>query len=316
MPAAQPREAPPRAWLLPYIGITLSWGASFMFIKLALSAFTPFGVVFLSSATGTVVMLSIARIRHVALPRDVRAWLKIWVMALSISAVPGILTAVAESHASSSFVGVVLSGLIPLMSLFFIAVAFREEAISSTRLIGFALGVTGVLIMFGVWNGIGHNQWWAVLAVIGAATLVGFSYPYSRRHLLGLDVDPIALAATQLILTTITLLPAFVLDGRSSHLLAAKAILGVLCLGAFANGLAYMWNFQVIGAAGSSVASTVNFLSPAVAVVCGIALLHEHLAWYEPVGGVIILLGVAFGQGRLSRRVKDTVPTPLPSTPS
>jgi len=316
VPTSPRSEARTRSWLGPYIGITLSWGGSFMFIKLALSAFTPFGVVFLSSATGTLVMLGIARARHVTLPRGRRLWLKLWVMALSISAAPGILTAVAESHASSSFVGVVLSGLIPLMSLFFIAVVFREESISPSRLVGFALGVIGVMIMFGIWQGIGHNLWWAVVAVIGASTLVGFSYPFSRRHLLGLGIDPIALAGTQLILTTLTLLPAFLIDGRSSHDLPGKAVLGVVCLGVFANGLAYMWNFQVIHAAGSSVASTVNFLSPAVAIVCGITLLHERLTWYEPIGGVIILLGVAIGQGRLARPSKATAPPALRSTRS
>ena len=122
----------------------------------------------------------------------------------------------------------------------FIAVVFREESISPTQVVGFALGLAGVMIMFGIWEGIGHNLWWAVLAVIGASTLVGFSYPFSRRHLLGLGIDPIALAGAQLILTTLTLLPAFLIDGRSGHDLPAKAILGVVCLGAFANGLAVL----------------------------------------------------------------------------
>ncbi len=293
-----------RSWLGPYAGIALAWGGSFMFIKLALSAFTPFGVVFLSSTTGSILMLLVARIKHVALPRGWRVWLKLWFMALSISAAPGVLTAVAESHASSSFVGIVLSGLIPLMSLFFIVIVFRDEPISSAQVIGLVVGLIGVLVIFAIWQGVGHNLWWAVIAVIAAAGCVGFSYPFSRRYLVSLDIDPIALSCAQLILTTITLLPAFLLDGRSSSAIPVKAIFGVLCLGIFANGLAFMWNFQVVRAVGSSVASTVNFLSPAVALLCGIILLHEHLTWYEPVGGCIILLGVAISQGRLTLPIK------------
>jgi drug/metabolite transporter (DMT)-like permease len=285
-----------------------------MFIKLALHAFTPFGVIFLSSATGTVVMLSVAKAKQLAFPRGADVWIKLWVMALSISAAPGVLTAVAESHASSSFVGLVLSGLIPLMSLFFITVVFREEAISRIRLIGFSLGIVGVLMMFGIWNGLGQNLWWAIVAVVGASVLVGFSYPFCRKHLMDLGIDPVVLAASQLILTTCTLLPAFLIDGRSSHRVPVTAIVGVLCLGALANGFAYMWNFQVIREAGSSVASTVNFLSPVVAIFCGVILLNEHLTWNEPVGGVVILFGVAVGQGRLKTTSSRGVPIGLGGT--
>jgi drug/metabolite transporter (DMT)-like permease len=39
-----------------------------------------------------------------------------------------------------------------------------------------------------------------------------------------------------------------------------------------------------------------------VAVVAGIAFLGERITWYEPVGALVVLLGVAVSQGRLTRK--------------
>jgi drug/metabolite transporter (DMT)-like permease len=81
----------------------------------------------------------------------------------------------------------------------------------------------------------------------------------------------------------------------------------VLALGIFGSGFAFMWNYRVIAAAGSSIASTVTYLTPVVAVVVGVIFLSEPLTWFEPVGGAIVLFGVAIGQGRVHLDVTKLV---------
>jgi drug/metabolite transporter (DMT)-like permease len=51
--------------------------------------------------------------------------------------------------------------------------------------------------------------------------------------------------------------------------------------------------------AGSAIASSVTYLTPVVAVLVGVIFLQEELAWYEPVGALIVLLGAAIGQNRI-----------------
>ena len=48
---------------------------------------------------------------------------------------------------------------------------------------------------------------------------------------------------------------------------------------------------------GSAIASSVTYITPVIAVVLGVILLGEQLHWYEPVGGVIVILGAAISQG-------------------
>mgnify|MGYP003347709406 FL=1 len=73
----------------------------------------------------------------------------------------------------------------------------------------------------------------------------------------------------------------------------------MFALGIFGSGFAYIWNFKVIKAAGSAIASTVTYITPLVAVVMGLIFLHEKVTWNEPLGGLIVLLGAAISQNRL-----------------
>jgi drug/metabolite transporter (DMT)-like permease len=293
MPAAT------RPWLWPYAGIGLAWGCSFLFIKVSLDFLSPFGVAFGRCLLGAVTLNVIARAKGVALPRGRRVWLDLWVVALCINVLPGILFAVAESRTTSILAGII-NGLTPLTTLFFIAVVFRDDPVTPHQLVGLGVGLLGVLTVLGVWRGLGSNPWWAVAALLSAVTLYGVTFPYSRRHLTPLGLAPVSLASAQLLVAAATLLPTFLIDGTNGHALTARGLGGLVGLGVFGSGFAFMWNFRVIQAAGPSTASTVTYLTPVVAVIVGVVFLRESLAWYEPVGGLVVLLGAAIGQGRIA----------------
>jgi drug/metabolite transporter (DMT)-like permease len=291
------------SWRWPYLGLGVAWGCSFLFIKVSLEFLTPFGVAFFRCLLGAVTLNVIAGVAGVSLPRGRRVWWDLWVVALCLNILPGILFAVAESRTTSILAGLI-NGLTPLTTLFFIAVVFRDDPVTPRQVIGLGVGLVGVLTVLGVWRGFGSNPWWAVGALLAAVTLYGLSYPYSRRHLIPLGLAPVALASAQLILAAATLLPTFLIDGMNGHALTASGVAGILGLGVFGSGFAYMWNFRIIREAGASIASTVTYLTPVVAVIVGIAFLRERIAWYEPVGGLVVLLGAAIAQGRTARRTQ------------
>jgi drug/metabolite transporter (DMT)-like permease len=98
-----------------------------------------------------------------------------------------------------------------------------------------------------------------------------------------------------------------------------EVIAAVSALGALGTGIAFAINLRNIRLIGASAASTVTYLIPVFAVLIGVSVLDEHLAWNQPVGALIILIGVAVSQGplvdRLTRRrvdpaqARETVPT-------
>jgi len=80
----------------------------------------------------------------------------------------------------------------------------------------------------------------------------------------------------------------------------------LILLGVLGSGLAYALFYDVVAEAGSTVAATVTYTNPVIATFWGILLLGEPLHWYEPVGGVLVLLGAYLSQGKLLFRVRKS----------
>ena len=60
--------------------------------------------------------------------------------------------------------------------------------------------------------------------------------------------------------------------------------------------------------AGATVAASVTYVIPIVSTTLGVVVLHETLHWYEPVGGVVVLGGVALTQWGAARRRRRVTP--------
>jgi drug/metabolite transporter (DMT)-like permease len=277
---------------------------SFLFIKEGLHVLTPVGVAFVRCAFGLLALVAISLTKRIALPRDPRVWAHLLVIAACLNIIPNVLVSVAETHISSALAGI-LNATTPLTSLFFIAIVFRDEPVHRHQIFGLVTGLVGVSVVLAVWRGLGATPWWCIGAMLLATTLYGVSFPYSRRHLLPRGLDSIALATAQMVVATIALLPGFIVDGWSTSHLTIVPIGSMMVMGTVGTGVAYVWNFEIIQRAGSQIASTVTYITPVVAALAGAIVLHEHLGWNLPVGGVIVLLGAAIGQGRFQMFRKE-----------
>ena len=292
-----------KSWLPAYLALGLVWGCSFIFIKLGLEFLTPFGVAFVRCALGAITLLIVVRLMKIDLPKEKSTWYKLWIVAMLLNVVPGILFAYAEIHVTSVLAGII-NATTPLATLIVMLIAFREEKLKAEQIYGLIIGGIGVMVVFGIWQGIGDNQLTGVIALLIAVTCYGTSFPYLKRNIIPLGLKPEAAATTQLIMAAITLLPFYLYDGISEDNYRPANVLAMLALGILGSGFAYIWNFSIIAAAGSSIASSVTYLTPIVAVFVGWLFLGEVIVWHEPVGALLVILGAAVSQGRFNRRVQ------------
>ena len=287
-----------QSWLGLYIALGIVWGCSFIFIKLGLEFLTPFGVAFGRCALGALALLVYLKIKGLSLVRDRKMIGHLWVVALLLNVIPGILFAWAETEVTSILAGII-NAVTPLMTLIAIIVVSRNEIPTTPQVVGLLLGFLGVLIVLGAWKGLGDNPLWAILILLAAVTCYGFSFPYSRRFILPAQLKPEVMAATQVTLGAITLLPLFLINGIAKNEYRLGPVLAMVALGVFGSGFAYIWNFIIMRDAGSAIASSVTYVTPLVAVLVGFIFLSEIPHWYEPVGAAIVLLGAAIAQGRI-----------------
>jgi drug/metabolite transporter (DMT)-like permease len=288
-------------WLPTYLILGFVWGCSFIFIKLGLEFLTPFGVAFVRCALGALTLLAWARYKGISLPKSKRMLFHLWVVSLLLNVIPGVFFALAETEVTSVLAGII-NAVTPLMTLLAIMVVTRDEKPKLYQVVGILIGFIGVLTVLGAWKGLGDNPLWAILILLAAVTCYGFSFPYSRRFILPQKLQPESIAAGQVTMGALTLLPFFIYNGVDKYEYQSAPVLAMVALGVFGSGFAYIWNFKVMAIAGSAIASSVTYLTPVVAVIVGIIFLQESIFWHEPVGALIVLLGAAIGQNRIKLR--------------
>ena len=284
------------------------WGCSFWWIKLGLRSFSPVDVAFGRLAVGALALVLICGLTRAGLPRQRSTWGHLFVLAILLSSIPFTLISYGETHISAVLAGII-NALTPVAALLMVLTVFREEKPSAERIGGLALGFAGVLVVVGVWNGLGSGELLGVGACLGAVGCYGVGFPYARRHLTNLPEGPVALATGQVLCGALQLLPFALLTGHVHAHVSPTSLYGMTGLGVLGSGVAYILNFHVVARAGGTIASTVTYITPVFAVVVGAAFLSEPVTWYEPVGGLVILAGAALAQGRVPTLAKRRVPS-------
>ena len=298
-------------WQVAFVLLSAIWGCSFWWIKLGLEMLAPVQVAFVRLLIGAVALWIVAVLTGSRVPRSLSTWRHLVVAAILTNSIPFTLFAVGETHVSSILAGII-NAMTPLTTLGVILVAFPEEQPTTERILGLIVGFAGALVVVGIWQGLGASEIVGILACLGAVTCYGIAFPYVRRHLAGVPETGVGLATGQVTCGALILLPLAVAAGPLPGPVTVGPVMGMLGLGALGSGIAFAINFRIIREAGSSNASMVTYLTPIWAVIVGSAFLGESLVWNEPVGAVIVILGVAIAQGRLrpvtSRIRAATVP--------
>lgn len=294
------------------------WGSSFLFIKLSVAELHPLYATLgrvLAGATTLLVVLAVLRVR---LPRDPALWGHLAVAATVGVVIPFTLFGYGEQRIPSLLAGI-WNATTPLVVLPMAVLVFRTEKLTTRRATGMAMGFAGVLVVLGAWRGIGGAEFTGQLMCFAAAACYGVAIPYQKRFIAGRAESGVALAAGQLVMGLAQLVVVVPLVAGAPPALgdlSLAAIGSVVLLGVFGTGVAFAINLRNIRIAGASAASTVTYLVPIVAVLIGVLVLDESLAWYQPVGALIVLAGVAVSQGLLGGRSRRALPGRGPDDPA
>lgn len=306
--ATAPDRPDLRAWLPGYLLLAAIWGTSFLFIKIGVRELPPLWLTFARVAAGTLTLLAVLAVTRDRLPRDPRLWGHLTVVAAVGVAIPFTLFGYGEERVSSVLAGI-WNAATPLVALPLAVLAFRTERPTARRAAGVGIGFAGVLVVLGVWRDLGGAQLTGQLMCFGAAMCYAVAIPYQKRFIAGRPESGVSIVTAQLLLAAAQLAVVAPLVAGTPPApagLSAPVVVSVLLLGAFGTGVAFLLNFRVIRIAGASTSTSVTYLMPIVATLVGVAVLGETLAWHQPVGALVVLLGVAVSQGVLARRTRPT----------
>ena len=275
--------------------ISITWGFSFLFIKLAGTFLDPFQQTFARLALGAfslTIFLLITRRKFIT---DKKVIAHLIFLSVVAHVIPFSLVAWAE-HYITSIAASLINSMLALWVALFAIWFLPEEKLNRTRLFGLLLGFFGIMILLGVWDASFRGNWLAYGA--GVLSTVGYAIAniWTRKNISPLKLDPVAATVAQLSIgaTILGVFSFFVSDKPTSY--PAEGVVSILLLGVIGTGVAFALNLELINRSGSIISSTTAYSMPIVATVAGLVFLREELHWYEPIGAVIALVGIAITQ--------------------
>ncbi|WP_425846314.1 DMT family transporter [Agrococcus sp. TSP3-2-1] len=303
-------EAPARGlarlpWQALWISLALIWGSSFLLMKLGLDALHPMQIATLRIGVAAITLVLLALAMRVRLPSDARTWALLAVCSFFLTALPFTLFVVAETRISSGLTGLA-NAATPIATVLFALLLLPSDRLTPRKLGAVLLGLVGVVLIAQPWTAHSGPDIVGFLIAVGGAASYGVGWTLNRRLLAHREVPgiahPTALMVTGLPMVLVALLAWSALEGWSpigSHAPGALplALVATLALGVLGTGLAYVLQFEVVRAVGPTVAATVTYLIPVVAVALGVLVLGERLGVWELVGAAVVIgAGVLVGQ--------------------
>ena len=282
------------------------WGASYLFIKVAVEDIPPAPMMAVRTLLAAAVLLSYLgwRLGWTRAVADLRtAWRHCAVLGLLNAALPFWLIAWGEQHIDSGLAAVVQAS-VPIFNALILLRVIPHERLTAGRALGLAIGIVGVAVVTGIHP---SGGWWMIA---GALAIVASSLSYASAGVYGqLAVSGTAgpvLAAGSMLVGGAILLP-FALFQLPSHAPDLEATASLLALTLLGTAFAQLVLYRLLAMHGSARLSLVTYLMPGFALVYGALILDEKLTFSTLGGLVLILAGVALASGAVRLPQRDPV---------
>ena len=269
------------------------WGSTWLFIKLGLRDLPPLtfaGIRFLFASS---ILVAIILTRGVRWPRKRNEWLVIAVVGwLQFSLNYG-LVFWGEQRIPSGLAAV-LQSTFPAFGLVIAHLYLPEERITPKKLIGVLLGITGVGIVFS-----DQLSFAGKAALAGSVALVLSAFCGSYGNVLvkayGTQIDPFVLAAGQMVCGFPPLLALGIAkEGNPFHFhWTAIAVIALAYLVTVGSVIAFTLFYWLVRHMDVINTMLISLVTPVVAVVLGMIVLHEKFNWRLLAGAACIISGIS-----------------------
>ena len=278
------------------------WGSTWLFIKIGLADLPPLTFAGIRFVTASLILTALVLARRARWPRSRSEW--------TLIAISGVLTFTlnyglvfwGEQYISSGLAAV-LQSTFPAFGLVIAHFYLPHERMTTAKVVGVLFGVLGVAIIFSDQLSIAGR-----MALLGSIALVLSAFFGSYANVLvkayGGRIDPQVLAAGQMVCGFVPLLAiAIPLEGNPLRFhwtgLAVVSLLYLVVVGSVIAFALYYWlvrNMEV------TKTMLIALVTPVVAVILGMMVLHEKLNWRLLAGGACIIAGLGLIIVRKPRR--------------
>lgn len=275
------------------------WGLTQPLTKIAVSTgHQPFGLLFWQLAIGTVLLGSVTYLRGQVLPVHASALRVYVIIAVVGTLLPNSFSYRAAAHLPSGIMSIIIA-TVPMFA-FPIALALGIDRFSRRRLVGLALGLSGVALIALPATSLPDPAMllWLPVALV-APLCYGIEGNVVSRWGIG-GLDPVQALFGASLLGMLVMLPAAVMFGQ---FIDPRAGMGgpewALVGSSLIHGLIYALYVWLVGRAGAVFASQVAYMVTGCGVVWAIIILSETYSVWVWAAMAVMLLGISLVQPRM-----------------
>lgn len=288
----------PLASIIDFAALAAIWGASFLFMRLAVVDFGFVATAFLRVTIAAAFLLPLLLWRGLG-PVYRRHWWKIGLIGLLNSGIPFMLFSFALLSITTGL-SAILNATVPLFGAL-VAWWWLKDGLTGSRVLGLVIGLAGVAML--AWDkasfrpdASGFAPGWAVIACLVACICYALAASATKRHLTGLPPLVTATGSQLGAAAGLAIPAAFAWPPQAP---GAQAWLALAAVGILCTGVAYILYFRLIEQAGPARALAVTFVVPVFAILYGALFLSEAVTAWMVVCGVVIVCGTALSTGLL-----------------
>jgi drug/metabolite transporter (DMT)-like permease len=292
MMSATPVQTPSLARELALLAILATlWGASYTFIRVGVETIPPVTFIAARTLIAGGLLLTIIKLRGLALPRDPAIWKRFLIQACINSVIPFTLIAWAELTVNAGL-ATILNSTTPIFAFLLTVLITRHEAVTTRKVFGVAAGVIGISLIIGLeaFNGIGKE-------LVAQLAIVAATISYAAAAIFGKgfkNLDPMMPAAGSMLCGAVILIPvSLVVDRPWTLAPSAHSLLALLGLAVFSTALAFVIYFRLINTLGTVGTTSQAYLRVPIGVGIGVLFLGESLASTAWIGLICVIAGVA-----------------------
>ena len=240
-------------------------------------------------AIGSIGLLIACIFCRKSFPKTLTPWVHFFIYAIIGNIVPFLLISRGQMHITSGMTGLLMA-FVPLVTMVLAHIFLPNNALNRYKILGFILGISGVLFILAPSIGDGKNTVFGILLILGAAASYASHGVVVEKFP---KYDPIVAATASSILACFL---AFVIWPDMVHLnlddIPLKTSLNMLSLGVLPTGLGALIFFNLINNAGATFISNMNYVIPVYAFTLGAIVLGEPVLWQNLLALVLIIFGI------------------------
>lgn len=274
---------------LAFVSVILIWSTTPLAIKWSALGVGFSFAVFSRMAIGTLLCVLLLAALRIRVPLHRKARLAYLASGLSLFGAMS-LTYWSAQYVSSGLISV-LFGLSPLMTSLGAAWWLEEEALTANKILGMALGLVGLGLVFQGGLALGPGALLGILALLAAVATQSLGLVWIKR--IGDDSHPLAMTLGTLAVG----LPLFFAawwwaDGSLPAMPPQRALVATVYLGVFGSVLGFMLYFYMIKHMEAGRVALITLITPVMALLLGHALNNEAVLPQVWFGAAFILLGL------------------------